>query len=333
MTTSSVVSFEHFLNETIPDSELDSILSRLGVAQQCMDIVVCQLLFEKDGEWEIQAQGALMLLKDHKRKSYFLILSSSSGEVLWTQEIYHRCNFSPVGPFIQFSGDECQVGLNFSDEEEAIRFGNKMVKRSHGLLSLYFRCNRNSLAKRRTKKRKSRSRSKRFNETGNSFNNTFLCKMRLYKFYTAKKVPEIDESTERKISLGENQTPEKPEIPETESINDEDDSMKQETSVVALYEAQKGVAVFKETGEKKKKRRGFFRGRSKSKSKSKRKHRGRLKLDISAPTDMRRTAGLAMNPNTGRMELSCEDEKMAQILINMGIVGDDHEAMTVSNEV
>jgi hypothetical protein len=44
---------------------------------------------------------------------------------------------------------------------------------------------------------------------------------------------------------------------------------------------------------------------------------------------MRRTAGLAMNPNTGRMELSCEDEKMAEILVNMGIVGSDDEAIKV----
>ena len=51
-----------------------------------------------------------------RTKIYFLILSSSSGDVLWTQEIYHRCNFSPVGKFIQFSGDDCQIGLNFENE-------------------------------------------------------------------------------------------------------------------------------------------------------------------------------------------------------------------------
>ena len=77
-----------------------------------------------------------MLLKDHKRKAYFLILSSSSGDVLWTQEIYHRCNFSAVGQFIQFSGDVSQVGFNFANETDGIRFGNKMVKRSHGMKSI-----------------------------------------------------------------------------------------------------------------------------------------------------------------------------------------------------
>ncbi|CBY34382.1 unnamed protein product [Oikopleura dioica] len=163
--SSSVVNFDHFLNPDIPDCELDLIFSRLGIAQQCLDIVVCygfynifQVLFDTDGKWELYAQGALMLLKDHKRKTYFLILSSSTGEVLWTQEIYHRCNFSHVGKFIQFSGDDCQVGLNFENDADGIRFGNKMVKRSH--------------AKRRTKKRKSRSRSKRLNETGNSAEST-----------------------------------------------------------------------------------------------------------------------------------------------------------------
>lgn len=98
--------------------------------------VQSQVLFDTDGKWELYAQGALMLLKDHKRKTYFLILSSSTGEVLWTQEIYHRCNFSHVGKFIQFSGDDCQVGLNFENDADGIRFGNKMVKRSHGTTEL-----------------------------------------------------------------------------------------------------------------------------------------------------------------------------------------------------
>lgn len=112
--------------------------------------------------------------------------------------------------------------------------------------------------------------------------------------------------------------------------HDEVDSIKQ--SVPIPEAAIQQVKIEAEQQEKKKKKkRGLFRGKSKSKSKSKRKNNGRLRLEISAPSDMRRTAGLAMNPNTGRMELSCEDEKMAEILVNMGIVGSDDEAIKVSS--
>ena len=83
--------------------------------------------------------GVLNLVKDHKRKSFFIILHSivPSQPALWSQEIYRfarhifcqfgtriyfrRCKFTQDGTFIQFSGENNQVrDLYFKNYTEFI---------------------------------------------------------------------------------------------------------------------------------------------------------------------------------------------------------------------
>ncbi|XP_056607063.1 uncharacterized protein si:dkey-197j19.6 isoform X2 [Triplophysa dalaica] len=78
----------------------------------------------QDKEWKSHNFGVVCLVQDKTKHSTFLRLYClKKAKLLWEQELYTPFEYSEACPYFHtFSGDECQAGLNFADEEEARQF-------------------------------------------------------------------------------------------------------------------------------------------------------------------------------------------------------------------
>ncbi|XP_062419053.1 WASP like actin nucleation promoting factor a isoform X2 [Pungitius pungitius] len=76
------------------------------------------------GGWLKRCCGVACLVKDNPQRSYFIrVFDIKEGKTMFEQEVYHNfCISSCRSYFISFTGDTCQIGLNFASEEEAKRF-------------------------------------------------------------------------------------------------------------------------------------------------------------------------------------------------------------------
>ncbi|TDH09765.1 hypothetical protein EPR50_G00092070 [Perca flavescens] len=74
--------------------------------------------------WVKRCCGVACLVKDNPQRSYFIrVFDIKEGKTMFEQELYHNFSISSTRSyFISFTGDTCQVGLNFASEEEAKRF-------------------------------------------------------------------------------------------------------------------------------------------------------------------------------------------------------------------
>ncbi|XP_032378841.1 WASP like actin nucleation promoting factor a isoform X2 [Etheostoma spectabile] len=74
--------------------------------------------------WVKRCCGVACLVKDNPQRSYFIrVFDIKEGKTMFEQELYHNFSISSSRSyFISFTGDTCQVGLNFASEEEAKRF-------------------------------------------------------------------------------------------------------------------------------------------------------------------------------------------------------------------
>ncbi|XP_061578205.1 WASP like actin nucleation promoting factor a isoform X2 [Cololabis saira] len=74
--------------------------------------------------WVKKCCGVACLVKDNPQRSYYIrVFDIKEGRTMFEQELYHNFSISSARPyFISFSGDSCQIGLNFASEEEAKRF-------------------------------------------------------------------------------------------------------------------------------------------------------------------------------------------------------------------
>ncbi|KAJ4924617.1 hypothetical protein JOQ06_003569 [Pogonophryne albipinna] len=79
---------------------------------------------DRNSIWNKRGCGVACLVKDNPLRSYFIrVWDIKEGKMMFEQELYN--NFSiylPKPYFITFTGDNCQVGLNFASEEETKRF-------------------------------------------------------------------------------------------------------------------------------------------------------------------------------------------------------------------
>ncbi|XP_029288934.1 WASP like actin nucleation promoting factor a isoform X1 [Cottoperca gobio] len=74
--------------------------------------------------WVKRCCGVACLVKDNPLRSYYIrVFDIKEGKTMFEQELYHNFSISSSRSyFISFTGDTCQVGLNFASEEEAKRF-------------------------------------------------------------------------------------------------------------------------------------------------------------------------------------------------------------------
>ncbi|XP_041713855.1 wiskott-Aldrich syndrome protein [Coregonus clupeaformis] len=76
--------------------------------------------------WSLQHTGVACFVKDNVRRSYFIrLFDVKKGQLTWDQELYNQMVYHCPRPFFHaFAADDCQVGLNFVNEQEAETFLN-----------------------------------------------------------------------------------------------------------------------------------------------------------------------------------------------------------------
>ncbi|XP_065521007.1 actin nucleation-promoting factor WAS [Lathamus discolor] len=85
------------------------------------------------GAWARRCSGAVCLVRDSARRSYFIRLYElGAGALRWEQELQGRMGYTARTPFFHtFASDEGQAGLNFADEGEAAAFEALVQERLH----------------------------------------------------------------------------------------------------------------------------------------------------------------------------------------------------------
>jgi len=86
---------------------------KLRDKQLALQTAVAQILRADGNSWARVAVGALVIVKDSKRRGYFLSLFSllqQDSRPIWEEEIYDDMNIQLSRKFfLQFSGKDCQV--------------------------------------------------------------------------------------------------------------------------------------------------------------------------------------------------------------------------------
>ncbi|XP_063792092.1 actin nucleation-promoting factor WAS [Pseudophryne corroboree] len=129
---------EHAPSALLTPQENQKVFQLLGRKCTALATTVAQLLVAPSNDrWVKQSCGALCVVKDNPKRSYFIQLFDITAEkLLWEQELYQQLSYlSPRPYFHTFPSDEYQVGLNFANEDEAEVFQavveEKLQKRQH----------------------------------------------------------------------------------------------------------------------------------------------------------------------------------------------------------
>ncbi|XP_019951868.2 WASP actin nucleation promoting factor b isoform X1 [Paralichthys olivaceus] len=109
--------------------EHEKLEDLLGRRCASMATAVAQLymaLPHSPSTWSLQHTGVVCFIKDNPQRSYFIrMFDLKGGRLVWEQELYNQIVYSsPQWYFHTFAADDCQVGLNFADEQEADAFQN-----------------------------------------------------------------------------------------------------------------------------------------------------------------------------------------------------------------
>uniref|UniRef100_A0A3P9BPE9 WASP like actin nucleation promoting factor n=1 Tax=Maylandia zebra TaxID=106582 RepID=A0A3P9BPE9_9CICH len=111
----------------LTSQENECLFNHLG--RKCITLssgVVQVFTADRSSSWNKKCCGVACLVKDNPQRSYFIrVFDIRDGKVMYEQELYNNFSISVPKPyFITFAGDTCQVGLNFSNEDECKRFRN-----------------------------------------------------------------------------------------------------------------------------------------------------------------------------------------------------------------
>ncbi|KAM4562748.1 actin nucleation-promoting factor WAS isoform 2-T2 [Odontesthes bonariensis] len=81
--------------------------------------------------WSLQHTGVVCFVKDNPQRSYFIrMFDLKTGRQIWEQELYNQIVYSsPLPCFHTFASDDCQVGLNFTVQQEADTFKNAVLEK------------------------------------------------------------------------------------------------------------------------------------------------------------------------------------------------------------
>ncbi|XP_037540722.1 WASP actin nucleation promoting factor b [Nematolebias whitei] len=118
--------------ESIPSSMLslqenERLEELLGRRCASMASAVAQLLMalpHSPSVWKLQHTGVVCFVKDNPQRSYFIrMFDLKSERLVWEQELYNQIVYNtPLLYFHTFAANDCQVGLNFTDQQEADDF-------------------------------------------------------------------------------------------------------------------------------------------------------------------------------------------------------------------
>ncbi|KAJ8370148.1 hypothetical protein SKAU_G00101760 [Synaphobranchus kaupii] len=113
--------------------QLEELLGHRCVAAATAVVQLYMALPHSPDHWNLQHIGVICLIKDNPRRSYFIRhFDIKEGRQVWEQELYNQMEYcSPQPYFHTFSTDDCQVGLNFTCEQEAEAFREMVVEKIH----------------------------------------------------------------------------------------------------------------------------------------------------------------------------------------------------------
>uniref|UniRef100_A0A8C5RRE9 WASP actin nucleation promoting factor n=1 Tax=Laticauda laticaudata TaxID=8630 RepID=A0A8C5RRE9_LATLA len=108
----------------LEDLENHQVFELLGRKCTTMVTTVVQLFLalpQSSRNWFKQSSGVLCFVKDVPKRSYFIrLFDLKQKKMIWEQELYNQMVYvAPTTFFHTFFGDECSVGLNFANEQEA----------------------------------------------------------------------------------------------------------------------------------------------------------------------------------------------------------------------
>ncbi|XP_015235940.1 neural Wiskott-Aldrich syndrome protein-like isoform X2 [Cyprinodon tularosa] len=110
--------------------ENEILFNQVGPKRLALASGVVQVFHaDRNGSWNKKSCGAACLVKDNPKRSYFIrVYDIREFRMTFEQELYNGFTANQQRPyFITFAGDTCQVGLNFTSEEECRRFYNTVM--------------------------------------------------------------------------------------------------------------------------------------------------------------------------------------------------------------
>ncbi|KAK3566353.1 hypothetical protein QTP86_032329 [Hemibagrus guttatus] len=106
------------------NEKVEDLLGRRCVSLCTTVVQLFMALPHSPNSWSLQQTGVLCFVKDNPQRSYFIRLYNiTAGKLVWEQELINQLIYNRSRPFFHtFQADDCQVGLNFANEEEAENF-------------------------------------------------------------------------------------------------------------------------------------------------------------------------------------------------------------------
>ncbi|XP_008412543.1 WASP actin nucleation promoting factor b isoform X3 [Poecilia reticulata] len=118
----------------LSQQESEKLEELLGRRCASMATAVAQLFMalpNSPSMWSLQHTGVVCFVKDNPLRSYFIrMFDLKVGRQIWEQELYNQLVYStPLPYFHTFAADDCQVGLNFTDQQEADAFQGTIMEK------------------------------------------------------------------------------------------------------------------------------------------------------------------------------------------------------------
>ncbi|KAM7405086.1 hypothetical protein PAMP_012371 [Pampus punctatissimus] len=148
MSRGSKTKSENVQSSLLSPQENDKLEELLGRRCASMATAVAQLFMalpHSSSVWSLQQTGVVCFVKDNPQRSYFIrMFDLKIGRQIWEQELYDQIVYSTPQPyfhtfaadrrvsdslFISNTTQDCQVGLNFAEQQEAAAFQNVVVEK------------------------------------------------------------------------------------------------------------------------------------------------------------------------------------------------------------
>ncbi|MED6289747.1 hypothetical protein CHARACLAT_006134 [Characodon lateralis] len=125
---------ESIQSSLLSHQENEKLEELLGRRCASMATAVAQLFMalpHSPSMWSLQHTGVVCFIKDNPQRSYYIrMFDLKAGRQIWEQELYNQLVYlTPLPYFHTFAADDCQVGLNFSDQQEADAFQSTVMEK------------------------------------------------------------------------------------------------------------------------------------------------------------------------------------------------------------
>lgn len=113
------------------NDKLEELLSRKCASMATAVAQLFMALPHSPSMWNLQQTGVVCFVKDNPQRSYFIrMFDLKMGRMVWEQELYNQIVYRSPQPFFHtFAADDCQVGLNFAEQQEADAFLNAVEEK------------------------------------------------------------------------------------------------------------------------------------------------------------------------------------------------------------